>query len=201
MTKKLLIIFVKNAVKGKVKTRLAATIGDEKALEIYQILVQHTFDITIALPVNKAVFYSDFLQEDIWSPAFYENFVQSGTDLGERMYQAFQQGFDAGYEQVCIIGSDCYELTEQIIQQAFEKLELTDVVIGPAEDGGYYLLGMKALHETIFQNKNWSTQTVLPDTLNNLKDADLTVALLPELTDVDEEKDLATIRELNLLRK
>ena len=201
MTKKLLIIFVKNAVKGKVKTRLAATIGDEKALEIYQILVQHTFDITIALPVNKAVFYSDFLQEDIWSPAFYENFVQSGTDLGERMYQAFQQGFATGYEQVCIIGSDCYELTEQIIQQAFEKLELTDVVIGPAEDGGYYLLGMKGLHETIFQNKNWSTQTVLPDTLNNLKDADLTVALLPELTDVDEEKDLATIRELHLLRK
>ena len=150
MTKKLLIIFVKNAVKGKVKTRLAATIGDEKALEIYQILVQHTFDITIALPVNKAVFYSDFLQEDIWSPAFYENFVQSGTDLGERMYQAFQQGFATGYEQVCIIGSDCYELTEQIIQQAFEKLELTDVVIGPAEDGGYYLLGMKGLHETIF---------------------------------------------------
>lgn len=197
MTKKLLIIFVKNAISGKVKTRLAATIGPEKALEIYQLLLKRTYDITIALPVTKAVFYSDFIQEDIWAPPYYEKYVQSGQDLGARMYQAFQQGFEADFEQVCLIGSDCYELTEQIIEQAFEKLELTDVVIGPAEDGGYYLLGMKTLNESFFKGKSWSTNSVLQDTLNNVKDAGQTIALLPELTDVDEEKDLATIRELH----
>lgn len=201
MTKKLLIIFVKNPILGKVKTRLAATLGHEKALEIYQVLLQRTFNVTITLSVNKAVYYSDYIQEDIWSPPFYDKYVQSGNGLGDRMHHAFNQGFEGGFEQVCIIGSDCYELTEEIIQQAFEKLDSTDVVIGPAEDGGYYLLGMKALHTSFFQGKNWSTNSVLSDTLNNIKDSGLTVALLPELTDVDDEKDLVTIRDLNLIIK
>jgi rSAM/selenodomain-associated transferase 1 len=198
MNKQLLIIFVKNAVLGKVKTRLAATVGADKALKIYQVLLQRTYDITLTLPVTKAVYYSDSVEEDIWNPPFYEKFVQSGADLGERMQNAFAQGFAAGYGQICIIGSDCYELTEQIIQQAFGKLTANDVVIGPADDGGYYLLGMKNLQNAFFSGKVWSTGSVLQDTLNNVKDAGLSVALLPELTDVDEEKDLFTIRELNI---
>ncbi|PSR52596.1 glycosyltransferase [Adhaeribacter arboris] len=197
MNKKLLLIFVKNSVQGKVKSRLAASIGEEKALQVYQLLLKRTYEITLTLPVTKAVYYSDYIQEDNWSPPFYENYVQSGQDLGERMRHAFERAFTAGYEQVCIIGSDCYELTEEIIEQAFEKLERNDVVIGPAQDGGYYLLGMKTLHESFFTGKKWSTDSVLPDTLNNIKAAGQTVALLPELTDVDEEKDLVTIRELN----
>lgn len=198
MSKELLIIFVKNSIAGKVKTRLAATLGPEKALEIYQILLKRTYDITIGLPVARAVFYSDYIEEDIWSPPFYEKFVQAGGDLGERMYHAFAQGFAAGYEQICIIGSDCYELTEEILQQAFEKLNQNDVVIGPADDGGYYLLGMKSLSAAFFKDKIWSSSSVLPDTLNNVKQAGQTIALLPLLTDVDEEKDLSTIPDLNL---
>ncbi|QMU28690.1 TIGR04282 family arsenosugar biosynthesis glycosyltransferase [Adhaeribacter radiodurans] len=197
MNKKLLLIFVKNEVFGKVKTRLAASIGEEKALQVYKVLLKRTYEITLPLPVTKAVYYSDFIQEDNWSPPFYDNYVQSGQDLGERMQHAFEQAFTAGYEQVCIIGSDCYELTEEIILQAFDKLERNDVVIGPAQDGGYYLLGMKVLNESFFKGKKWSTDSVLPDTLNNIKAAGQTVALLPELTDVDEEKDLITIREHN----
>lgn len=198
MTKQLLIIFVKNAVAGKVKTRLAATIGPEKALAVYQILLQRTHDITISLPMAKAVYYSDFVADDNWNPLFYERRVQMGPDLGERMYRAFADGFAAGYEHICIIGSDCYELTREIIRQAFEKLEANDVVIGPAEDGGYYLLGLKCLNEALFTGKTWSTSSVLLDTLNNIKEAGQSVALLPELTDVDEEKDLRTIREISL---
>ena len=193
MNKKLLLIFVKNAVMGKVKTRLAATIGPEKALNIYQILLKRTFEVTIALPITKAVYYSDYTSEDIFKPPYYEKHIQRGNDLGERMQQAFEQAFAVGFEQVCIMGSDCYELTEAIILQAFEKLERNDVVIGPAEDGGYYLLGMKELHHSFFTGKNWSTDSVLSDTLDNIKAKGQTVALLPQLTDVDEEKDLATI--------
>ncbi|CAA9255925.1 MAG: Glycosyltransferase [uncultured Adhaeribacter sp.] len=200
MTKQLLIIFVKNAVAGKVKTRLAATIGPEKALEVYRVLLQRTHDITLILPISKAVYYSDFIEEDIWNPLFYEKYVQNGSDLGARMQHAFAAGFAAGFEQICIIGSDCYELTAPIISQAFEKLDNNDVVIGPAEDGGYYLLGMKKQNNAFFNGKTWSTSTVLQDTLNNVKDAGQTVALLPELTDVDEEKDLITIRENDFLK-
>ncbi|MDQ3291583.1 MAG: TIGR04282 family arsenosugar biosynthesis glycosyltransferase, partial [Bacteroidota bacterium] len=166
MIRKLLLIFVKNEIPGKVKSRLAATIGEEKALQVYQVLLKRTYEITLTLPFTKAVYYSDFVQEDFWSPPFYENYVQAGQDLGERMQNAFEKAFEAGYEQVCIIGSDCYELTEEIILQAFDKLDRNDVVIGPAQDGGYYLLGMKALHESFFMGKSWSTDSVLPDTLN-----------------------------------
>lgn len=195
MNKKLLLIFVKNAELGKVKTRLAATIGPEKALEIYQLLLKRTYNVTLTLPVTKAIYYSDYITEDLFNPPYYEKYLQSEGDLGVRMQNAFEQAFSDGFEQVCIIGSDCFELTEAIIQQAFEKLEHNDVVIGPAEDGGYYLLGMKALHQNFFTNKNWSTDTVLQETLNNVKAAGQTIALLPELTDIDEEKDLSTIRE------
>ncbi|RDC63160.1 TIGR04282 family arsenosugar biosynthesis glycosyltransferase [Adhaeribacter pallidiroseus] len=193
MNKKLLLIFVKNAVLGKVKTRLAATIGPDKAYEIYQILLKRTFEVTVALPVTKVVYYSDYTSEDLFKPPYYNKHIQSGQDLGERMQQAFAQAFADGFREVCIIGSDCYELTEDILLQAFEKLERNDVVIGPAEDGGYYLLGMKELHPSLFTGKNWSTDSVLPDTLNNVKANGQSVALLPQLTDVDEEKDLSTI--------
>ncbi len=109
------------------------------------------------------------------------------------MQHALAAGFAAGFEQICIIGSDCYELTTPIISQAFEKLDSNDVVIGPAEDGGYYLLGMNKLHNSFFQNKNWSTDSVLTDTMNDAKNSGLNVALLPTLTDVDDEASLSSI--------
>jgi rSAM/selenodomain-associated transferase 1 len=193
--KELLIIFVKNAVLGKVKTRLAASIGAEKALEIYQLLLKRTYEVTVTLPMAKAIYYSDYISEDLFPQPYYEKYIQPDGDLGERMQQAFTQAFAAGFERVCIIGSDCYELTEAIIQQAFNKLKQNDVVIGPAEDGGYYLLGMKILSPELFTNKKWSTDSVMQDTLNTIKDAGQSIALLPQLTDVDEEKDLVTIRE------
>lgn len=197
MIKPLLIIFVKNAVAGQVKTRLAATIGPEKALAVYQLLLWRTHAVTRDLPVAKAVYYSDYIVEDDWSPLDYEKCVQAGVDLGERMHAAFRREFAAGYTHICLIGSDCYELTTAILQQAFEKLTQNSVVIGPAEDGGYYLLGLKSLQQALFTGKSWSTASVLADTLYSIKAAGQTVALLPQLTDVDEEKDLSSIREVD----
>lgn len=197
MTKDLLLIFIKNPILGKAKTRLAATIGQEKALQVYELLLARTHAITQQLPAQKALYYADFLEpEDIWENNIYQKFVQKGSDLGERMLEAFATGFAAGYERICIIGSDCFELADEIIEEAFEKLNAVDLVVGPSLDGGYYLLGMKALHPELFQEKKWSTDSVLRDTLADAKKLNLKFSLLPTLSDVDEEKDLISIDDL-----
>ena len=191
IAKELLIIFIKNPELGKVKTRLAATLGPEKALIIYNQLLSHTRKITEKLPLPQALYYSDFIPaKDSWDSQVFRKQVQSGSNLGDRMLRAFQEGFNEGYNRICIIGSDCFELTSEIILNAFKKLEEHDVVIGPAEDGGYYLLGMQELQPYLFANKSWSTEAVLQQTLDEIKLKGLSVALLPTLTDVDEEKDL-----------
>jgi len=199
MTENLLIIFVKNPVLGKVKTRLAASIGPEKALEVYQLLLDRTQTITEQLPSDKIVYYSDTIeQDDIWKENIYQKKLQQGPDLGAKMQQAFEQGFEQGYKYICLIGSDCYELSDEIIAEAFEKLQTVDLVLGPCLDGGYYLIGLKSLHPEIFTQKEWSTESVLQNTLQDAKGKKLLFALLPTLTDVDEEKDLISIDDLLL---
>lgn len=189
MSKNLLLIFTRNPELGKVKTRLAKTVGDEAALNIYKFLLNHTKEVTQNLACDKAVYYSVKVREnDIWDASIYQKYAQSGSDLGIRMQNAFQQAFDTGYEKVLIIGSDLFDLEEKHVNEAFEKLNSNDVVIGPAEDGGYYLLGMKKLHPTIFQNKKWGTATVRKDTLNDLQNE--SVHLLETLNDVDVFEDI-----------
>ncbi|MDN5203539.1 TIGR04282 family arsenosugar biosynthesis glycosyltransferase [Fulvivirgaceae bacterium BMA10] len=194
MSKNALIIFVKNPELGKVKTRLAATIGKPKALEIYKLLLSRTKEITSSLDCDKIVFYTDFIdKDDLWDNHQYHKQLQNGHDLGDRMLNAFDHVFRAGYESACIIGSDCYELTSQTIQEAFDQLTQREVVVGPTMDGGYYLLGMNKLHRDFFVHKKWSTSTVYADTLTDIKTHKLMYSTLELLSDVDEEKDLQTI--------
>jgi hypothetical protein len=189
MSKNLLLIFTRNPALGKVKTRLAKTIGNEKALTIYEFLLDHTKKVTENLNCDKAVYYSVKVREhDLWNPAVYQKKQQSGDDLGIRMQNAFQNSFDAGYQKVMIVGSDLIDLSEEIIENGFLQLDTNDVVIGPAEDGGYYLLGMKYLHSNIFEHKDWGTSTVRRDTLFDLQDKK--VHLLEELNDVDVFEDI-----------
>lgn len=190
-SKKLLLLFVRNPELGKVKTRLAATLGDEKALEIYIKLLQHTRQVTESLPVHKRVYYSDKVTTtDLWPAATYEKAVQPTGDLGHKMQAAFAEGFADGYTSVVIIGSDCLQLTQEIVEEAYRQLEQQEVVIGPAQDGGYYLLGMNCLHPQLFQKKRWSTASVFPDTVQDLEQLQLSFALLPVLSDVDYAEDL-----------
>ena len=190
-SKNLLIIFYRNPELGKVKTRLAKTLGDEKALAIYLKLSSHTRAITENLAIDKVIYYSNFVDtEDAWPNTTFQKKLQNGNDLGEKMNNAFVEGFQSGYERVCIIGTDCLELSKDIIQQAFDQLVCYDAVIGPAKDGGYYLLGMKKPMPELFKNKAWSSDTVATDTIQNFKDLSLSYAQLAVLTDVDEEKDL-----------
>lgn len=186
-----LIIFVRNPELGKVKTRLAKTIGPEKALQVYLRLLDHTQKITKHLLCDKFVFYADYINDaDSWDNNRYRKEIQKGEDLGERIRNAFAHLFAAGYTTVQVIGSDCYELTEEIIQSGFEKLAEAQVVIGPSVDGGYYLLGMQAPLKDLFCHKQWSTASVFADTVADIRSHSFSYALLPLLSDVDEAKDI-----------
>lgn len=188
--KQALIIFVRKPEFGKVKTRLAATVGNEKALEIYKTLLQHTHTVAEQVKADKFVFYHQQTEEnDIWSKDGFTKKLQSDADLGKKMSDAFSEVFNAGFGQAVIIGSDCLQLQAQVIEDAFAILRYKDLVIGPANDGGYYLLGMKKMHEFIFRNKDWSTDSVLKQTFEDIARHQLSVGLLPQLIDVDTEED------------
>ena len=189
---KALLIFTRNPELGKCKTRLAATVGDEAALHIYKFLLRHTAEITENIKVDKFVYYSEGIhKEDIWDDNRYTKRVQRGEDLGARMENAFAEAYSSGYRSAVIIGSDLYDLTQADIEDAFKKLNEHDAVIGPAKDGGYYLLGMKSLKPELFANKNWGTATVLKDTLNDLKEE--SVAQLQPRNDVDYYEDIKDV--------
>jgi uncharacterized protein len=191
MDKKAIILFVRNPVLGQVKTRLAASIGRNNALEIYKRLLEHTRLITANLACDKYVFYADgIMQQDIWDNEIYQKRIQEGADLGERMAQAFQSLFSSGYKEVLIIGSDCYELSQEHLEKAFETLHEVDIVLGPATDGGYYMLGLKEPAPAIFTNMTWSSSGVFSETINRLKKLNRRYRLMPVRNDVDEEKDL-----------
>ncbi|TXE19313.1 glycosyltransferase [Psychroserpens burtonensis] len=190
-----LIIFTRNPELGKCKTRLAKTLGDQSALDIYKYLLQHTANISKEVKADRYVFYSENINnDDIWSGAHFSKKLQKGNDLGERMHNAFDELLNLDYKKVIIVGSDLLDLDEQIIEEAIQKLDDNDVVLGPAEDGGYYLLGMKQLHPAIFKNKAWGTETVREDTMSDLKNK--AVSLLKPLNDIDTFDDMKHYNQL-----
>lgn len=191
-SKDALIIFTRNPELGKCKTRLAATVGDPAALDIYTFLLQHTVAITTPLAADTFVYYSVKVRNnDLWDEAHFRKKQQHGDDLGIRMQNAFTEVLALGYERAIIIGSDMYDMTSQDIEKAFTQLKNNDFVVGPAEDGGYYLLGMKTVKPTLFANKDWGTSTVLKQTLADMSSD--TVALLEEKNDVDYYEDIKDI--------
>ncbi len=186
-----LIIFVRHPQLGTVKTRLAATIGDENALKVYQLLLQHTYDLIKNLPLHIYVYYAgEVMEKDLWSRENIFKKQQNGNNLGDRMGNAFTDVFLNGYEKVIIIGSDCYELTTAIIHRSIHALNENDIVIGPAKDGGYYLLGMKAPFKNVFENMEWSTATVFNKTMEKITADKMKVHILATLSDIDVEGDI-----------
>jgi rSAM/selenodomain-associated transferase 1 len=192
MNKNLIIIFTRNPELGKVKTRLAKDIGTENALEIYKILLNHTFEIVANINTQKWIFYSENINEDQLFDENFEKKLQKGNDLGEKMKNAFEEGFNAGFQKIVIIGSDLIDLENSDFKLAFESLDTNDVVIGPALDGGYYLLGLKENYHQIFNDKKWGTDTVLEDTLNDFKNQK--VKLLNVKNDIDTIEDIKNIQ-------
>lgn len=191
-----LIIFVKNPVLGKAKTRLAASIGDVAALKVYRQLLAYTKLVVDGLDAEKSVWYSSFIdQEDIWTNGEFNKKVQTGDDLGQKMKNAFEATFaQEKSDAVVIIGSDCAELEERHVSEAFDALESNDIVLGPAKDGGYYLLGMRVFVPELFKSIDWSTSKVAEQTLYAIKENNLSYLLLDELNDVDTVEDYVQIK-------
>ncbi|WP_422359196.1 TIGR04282 family arsenosugar biosynthesis glycosyltransferase [Reichenbachiella sp.] len=193
MSNEALIIFAKNPELGKVKTRLAQSVGNETALDIYHKLVAYTQEQTANIEAERIVYYTqDVDHNDNWRKAIRK--VQASGDLGHKMAAAFREELKQ-YDRVCIVGADCAELTSAHIQQAFQKLKNNDFVLGPANDGGYYLLGMKAFEPGLFAGIDWSTDKVLSQTIEAISELNNSYALLPKLIDVDTIEDWKQVSE------
>ena len=188
MKKEVVLIFQKNEVLGKVKTRLAAGVGEEQALEIYRQLLAKTYHALSDVSVSITTYFSEFIPDNPIHSA--ENkLVQLGQDLGERMKNAFAENFELGIEKVVLIGTDCPSLEGIHLSQAFEALDQSDLVLGPARDGGYYMIGMKRRADFLFEGITWSTELVLSQTLALAAEQGLQTSLLPVLEDIDTLED------------
>ncbi|MDN3669253.1 TIGR04282 family arsenosugar biosynthesis glycosyltransferase [Echinicola jeungdonensis] len=189
-----IIVFQKAPLEGKVKTRLSAVIGDKKAVEVYRYLLKHTHAILAKYPVDIFVYFQEKVDPSFLNNERYKSGLQTGNDLGEKMKNAFEDVFKKGYQKVAIIGSDCLELNGNILDEAFEALTFQDLVIGPAKDGGYYLLGLKDPYPSLFEHMPWSSPQVYSKTMQEVKSLKLNAHKLPKLADVDEYKDLGELK-------
>lgn len=188
MKKEVVLVFQRNEVLGKVKTRLAAGVGEEQAMEIYRYLLNKTYLALKEITVPVTTYFSEFIPENpIYSAE--NKLVQVGGDLGERMKNAFAAHLETGMEKVVLIGTDCPSLEGIHLVQAFEALEHSDLVLGPARDGGYYLIGMKRRADFLFEGITWSSELVLSQTLILAAEQGLRSSLLPILEDIDSPED------------
>ena len=188
MKKEVVLVFQRNEVLGKVKTRLAAGVGEELAMEIYRYLLNKTYLAFKEITVPVTTYFSEFIPENPIHSAENKQ-LQVGGDLGERMRNAFVAHLESGMEKVVLIGTDCPSLEGTHILQAFEALEHSDLVLGPARDGGYYLIGMKRRADFLFEGITWSSELVLSQTLTLAAEQGLQSSLLPILEDIDSPED------------
>lgn len=204
--KKGLIVFAREPLPGEVKTRLAAAIGKQAAVELYKTMLETVLKSTRQLSnIETTVFWS-CKNESL--PQLAREYhctsrLQCSGDLGQRMYAAFEDMFAHGCELCCIIGSDAPDLPCEYILNAYKLLsaQQTDVVFGPSTDGGYYLLGMKELRPQLFMNIHWSTANVLRQSLTVAQASGLTTALLPEWQDIDTLDDLHAFQNRNSMKQ
>ena len=190
------IVFARYPEAGKVKTRLSKTMGTEFAAGFYRQMAENIFNICVALPrsINDLhlYYYNENDTERIknWVPPEFSLHLQEGADLGEKMKNAFDLMFKNRYKKVIIIGTDCPGINRNIILKSFTKLSQYNVVTGPSNDGGYYLLGMNKFYPFLFDGIEWSSNQVLKRTIEIITQNKLKYFMLPRLIDIDTEEDL-----------
>lgn len=185
-SKDCLVIFLKNPKRGNVKTRIAATLGDQKALDIYLELLDTTIFKTADEDYETLLFFSENVDDLSQYP--YKRKLQGSGDLGNKLKSAFDEML-VTKDKCLIIGSDCPYINSEIILEAFQSLQDHDLVLGPTPDGGYYLIGLKQNEKSLFEDITWSTDSVFAQTISAAKNAQLSTYLLPILTDVDHASD------------
>lgn len=178
-----IIAFIKNPVEGQVKTRLAKDSNDALALKVYQRLIQYTIQVIQDSGFHLSAYFSN--HRESWEALEGSTVaVQEGQDLGERMLRAFDQELSR-FSRVVLIGSDCAELLPRHLKEAVTALEQYDVVLGPAKDGGYYLIGLKAPLFYLFEEMPWSQNHLLHETIKKIHQNGHHLKVLEELSDVD----------------
>jgi hypothetical protein len=193
-----IMVFVKVPGRGAVKSRLSRALDPDFVQRLYECMVLDTIDVVreSGIPFRIFVSPSDALQEaGSWLGREHGYLPQEGEDLGERMERAFVRMFSEGAKQAVLIGSDIPGLTAEILRQAFFSLAEHDAVIGPANDGGYYLIGFSgmAFSPGIFHAMPWSTGSVFRETVERLTASSLTCRILPERIDADTREDLIAL--------
>ncbi len=191
MSKEACIVFLKAPRPGEVKTRLAATLGGNAACDAYRRLVAETLAGIQSIPGVELRFAPDDAREEIvpWLRRDWIAVPQGPGDLGTRLQHAFAEAFTAGAERVVAIGSDAPDVNAADIRSAWRELRGHDVVLGPATDGGYWLIGLNTPRPELFDNIPWSTDQVLAHTLQRARQMQLRIQLLRILADVDTEED------------
>ncbi len=186
-----LIVFVRAPRIGEVKTRLAQAIGSEAALMAYRVLVAQLLKNLGSLQNVELRFTPDAAGAELapWLRSGWTLRPQGQGALGERLGRAFQENFARPGQRVVIIGSDCPGVSLADIESAWRSLLTNDVVLGPASDGGYWLIGLRAVQPGLFENVPWSTASVLETTLTRVRNAGLTFYCLRQLTDIDTAAD------------
>lgn len=198
-----LIVFTRYPEPGQTKTRLISALGAEGAAALHRQMAEHTLiqvrELRHNRPLSVEVWFQggkepNNMQDWLGSELVYQ--PQSNGELGFRMVQALSSAFQDGMESVIIIGTDCPGLNANLIAQAFHQLLSHDLVLGPAIDGGYYLIGLRRFIPELFSGINWGTAEVLQQTVEIAKKLDLSVAYLPPLADVDRPEDLSVWEQI-----
>lgn len=191
-----LIIFTRYPEPGKAKTRLIPALGAETAADVYRQMAEYTLAQIKPLQQKRSLMVEvwfaggDCDQMEAWLGEGLRYQRQPEGDLGDRMLQAFQSALKNGVNAAVIIGTDCPELTNALLVEAFQALQQTDVVLGPAADGGYYLIGLRRVIPDLFQTIAWSTDRVFQQTVAIVEKLNRSLTVLPMLTDVDRPEDL-----------
>jgi rSAM/selenodomain-associated transferase 1 len=198
-----LLVFARYPERGRCKTRLAKGVGEEKALLIYNALLRHTLAVARAVP-NRSILMIDPPEHAAdaadWAPGMDAYLPQSSGDLGHRMGSAVDSAFARGAKKIILLGCDCPQISKDSVISTFDALNRYDVVLGPTDDGGYYLLGLKEGNPSLFRDIPWSTEKVFEKTLNILKFQTLSYLLLDAFSDVDTLEDFNRVAHLEPLK-
>jgi len=196
----LLAVFARSPVAGKVKTRLSPPLTADQALALHRALVEDTLDHLnlIERPgIERLLLLSEPLQDPsaLTVPGSWTTTVQASGGLGDRLASLFYTGFRRGVTRLVVLGSDSPTVPPAVVHEAFDELERRKVVLGPAEDGGYYLLGCSEWIPELFQSIDWGTSEVLEQTMNVVKARKISVSTLIRWYDIDRSEDLEKLRQ------
>ncbi|MBL7979769.1 MAG: TIGR04282 family arsenosugar biosynthesis glycosyltransferase [Bacteroidetes Order II. Incertae sedis bacterium] len=196
MLRAALLVFAKEPIPGAVKTRLTTLLTPDEAASLYAAFLKDAWSQYQKIEADLRLYVPPPMKPGSeWIPKQAPIFTQQGSGLGERMLMAFLETFKAGYERIVIVGTDHPTLPDDFLEMAFEALnERYSMVIGPSEDGGYYLLGMNEWYPEAFELMHYSHPDVFKQTLARIETTEASLSILPKWYDVDTPQDLVRLK-------